>query len=53
MIDRDTGEVVELLQALIRNACVNDGTPESGFERRNSDMLEAYLGTTGLDVQRF
>ncbi len=48
-----TGETVQLLQAMIRNACVNDGTPESGFERRNSDTLEAYLGTTGLDVQRF
>ena len=48
-----TGETVELLQVMIRNQCVNDGTVESGFERRNSDTLEAFLGTTGLDVQRF
>ena len=48
-----TGETVELLQVMIRNECVNDGTAESGFERRNSDTLEAYLGTTGLHVQRF
>ncbi|RPI06069.1 MAG: M20/M25/M40 family metallo-hydrolase, partial [Actinobacteria bacterium] len=48
-----TGETVELLQAMIRNECVNDGTAESGFERRSSDTLEAFLGTTGLEVQRF
>ena len=33
------GEVAELLQAMIRNACVNDGTPESGpraAQRRRS-----------------
>ena len=44
---------VELLQALIRNRCVNDGTPESGEERRNADLLAAFLGTRGLDVERF
>ncbi len=41
---RLTGETVELLQALIRNACVNDGTPESGHEQRNSDLLDDALG---------
>ena len=46
-------QTVELLQALIRNACVNDGTAESGQEVRNADLLEAYLGSVGLDVQRF
>jgi len=46
-------QTVELLQALIRNACVNDGTAESGQEVRNADLLEAYLGSAGLDVQRF
>jgi hypothetical protein len=25
-----SGETVELLQQLIRNECVNDGTPDSG-----------------------
>ena len=42
-----TGETVELLQAMIRNECVNDGTAESGFERRNADTLEAFLGDDG------
>jgi acetylornithine deacetylase/succinyl-diaminopimelate desuccinylase-like protein len=48
-----TGEVVELLQQLIRNGCVNDGTPESGGESRNADLLAAYLGTAGMDVERY
>ena len=38
-----TGETVELLQTLIRNECVNDGTPESGFETRNADVLQTYV----------
>jgi acetylornithine deacetylase/succinyl-diaminopimelate desuccinylase-like protein len=38
-----TGRTVELLQALIRNGCVNDGTPSSGQEVRNADLLTAYL----------
>ena len=48
-----TGETTELLQALIRNACVNDGTPDSGEETRNSDLLTNFLEGTGLDVERF
>jgi acetylornithine deacetylase/succinyl-diaminopimelate desuccinylase-like protein len=48
-----TGETVELLQEMIRNRCVNDGTAESGFETRNADLLRSYLGSTGLDMQRF
>ncbi|MEY4173516.1 MAG: hypothetical protein RI900_681, partial [Actinomycetota bacterium] len=48
-----TGETTELLQALIRNACVNDGTPDSGDERRNADTLQAYLEGAGLDCERF
>ena len=39
-----TGETVELLQAMIRNRCVNDGTPESGYETRNADLLRSFLG---------
>jgi acetylornithine deacetylase/succinyl-diaminopimelate desuccinylase-like protein len=46
------GEVVELLQALIRNRCVNDGTPESGQEVRNADVLAQILEGAGLDVER-
>ena len=48
-----SGEVTELLQALIRNACVNDGRPESGEEVRNADTLRSYLGQAGMDVERF
>ena len=44
---------IELLQALIRNACVNDGTPQSGQEVRNADTLAAYLGTSGIETEVF
>ena len=46
MMDR-VGETGELLITLIRNACVNDGTPDSGQEVRSTDTLEAYLGSAG------
>ena len=46
-------EVTELLQGLIRNACVNDGTPESGQEVRNAELLADYLAGCGLEFQRF
>src|SRR5580658_3076201 len=45
------GEVAELLQQMIRNACVNDGTPESGHEQRNADVLRAVLDRPGLDLE--
>jgi acetylornithine deacetylase/succinyl-diaminopimelate desuccinylase-like protein len=48
-----TGEVTDLLQHLIRNACVNDGTAESGGEARNADLLSSYLEGSGLDLQRY
>src|ERR1700733_12015192 len=43
----------DLLVHLIRNACVNDGTPESGFESRSADVLAQYLGDSGLDLERY
>ena len=46
-------ESVDLLSQLIRNECVNDGTPESGFESRSVDLLAQYLGDTGLDLERY
>jgi acetylornithine deacetylase/succinyl-diaminopimelate desuccinylase-like protein len=52
-VDATTGEVTELLQQLIRNACVNDGTASSGQEVRSADLLHAYLDGAGLDVARF
>lgn len=51
--DRVRGEVTDLLRHLIRNACVNDGTPESGDESRSADVLEQYLGGAGLDTERY
>ena len=48
-----TAETIELLQTLIRNGCINDGTPSSGFEHRNADTLHAFLGGAGFDVERF
>jgi acetylornithine deacetylase/succinyl-diaminopimelate desuccinylase-like protein len=50
---RTTAEVTDLVQHLIRNACVNDGTVTSGGEARSVDVLESYLGTRGLDVERY
>ena len=40
--DRDdpSGEVTDLLQHLIRNACVNDGQRESGGETSSVDVLD-------------
>jgi acetylornithine deacetylase/succinyl-diaminopimelate desuccinylase-like protein len=46
------GPTTELLQTLIRNACVNDGTPESGHEFRSADVLEAYLEGDGVTIER-
>jgi acetylornithine deacetylase/succinyl-diaminopimelate desuccinylase-like protein len=46
-----TGQTVELLQQLIRNQCVNDGTVGSGHEVRTSDVLRTYLAGTGLDIE--
>lgn len=50
--ERRTHETVELLQAAIRNQCVNDGRAESGGEVRSSDLIEGYLEGVGLDFQR-
>ncbi len=48
-----TNQTVELLQTLIRNACVNEGTAESGYEVRNSDVLQTFLEGSGLDIETF
>jgi len=48
-----TSETVELLQTLIRNECVNDGTPESGGEVRNADVLQSVIEGPGVVVERF
>ena len=51
-VEGTTHQTVELLQQLIRNECVNDGTLESGHERRNADLLQTFLEGVGLDVER-
>jgi acetylornithine deacetylase/succinyl-diaminopimelate desuccinylase-like protein len=51
--DDPTVEATELLQDLIRNECVNDGTLESGGESRSVDLLNGYLAGSGLDVERY
>ncbi len=43
-------DVVELLQALIRNRCVNDGSPASGFEFRSVETLSDLL-TGGITFE--
>src|SRR5580704_13805691 len=47
------GEVAELLQQLIRNSCVNDGTETSGHEDRSAETIESMLGDKGLDVESY
>jgi len=49
--DTLTGETVELLQQMIRNQCVNDGTPESGHEERSSRLVRDELDGLGLDIE--
>jgi acetylornithine deacetylase/succinyl-diaminopimelate desuccinylase-like protein len=51
--DLPSEETRELLQALIRNRCVNDGSPTSGDEHRNAAVLEAYLLGRGVELQRY
>jgi acetylornithine deacetylase/succinyl-diaminopimelate desuccinylase-like protein len=52
-LDHLTNETVELLQTLIRNRCVNDGTESSGDEVRNADVLRQVIEGAGVDVERF
>ena len=52
-MDDNTNEVIDLLQHLIRNACVNDGTVESGHEMRSVDLLTSYLEGSGVDIERY
>ena len=51
MNDALTAQTVELLQQLIRNQCVNDGTVGSGHEVRTTDVLRTYLAGSGLDLE--
>jgi acetylornithine deacetylase/succinyl-diaminopimelate desuccinylase-like protein len=51
--DAMTAATVELLQQLIRNACVNDGTPLSGEEVRNADVLQSLVELPGVEIERY
>ncbi|HKY50639.1 MAG TPA: M20/M25/M40 family metallo-hydrolase [Candidatus Limnocylindria bacterium] len=46
-------DTTDLLQHLIRNACVNDGTPASGNEIRTVDTLASYLQAPGVEMKRY
>ena len=46
-------EVVDVLQSLIRNACVNDGSDDSGDESRSVDVLRALLDGPGCDLETY
>ena len=48
-----TADATDLLQRLIRNKCVNEGTPESGHEVRSVDLLEDYLRVPGIEMKRY
>ena len=48
-----TDRTVELLQVMIRNECVNDGTVDSGHESRNADALAAVVAGPSVDIERF
>jgi acetylornithine deacetylase/succinyl-diaminopimelate desuccinylase-like protein len=51
--DDATDEATDLLQHLIRNACVNDGDVASGQERRSVDLLRTYLEGSGVDLESY
>ena len=51
--DDPTAEVTEVLQAFIRNACVNDGSADSGEEVRSADLVTNYLQGSGLDLEYY
>ncbi|HEY5109994.1 MAG TPA: M20/M25/M40 family metallo-hydrolase, partial [Acidimicrobiales bacterium] len=46
-------EATDLLQHLIRNGCVNDGTPGSGQEERSADILQNYLEGSGVELETY
>ena len=46
-------ETTDLLQQLIKNECVNDGTPSSGHEIRSADTLASYLQAPGVEIKRY
>ena len=47
-----TAQTVALMRELIQNACVSDGSPDSGGEVRNAETIERFLDGSGLSIQR-
>ncbi|MFN8015946.1 MAG: M20/M25/M40 family metallo-hydrolase [Acidimicrobiia bacterium] len=43
----------ELVQQLIQNKCVNDGSVDSGFETRNAEVIETLFSGSKLEVAKF
>ncbi len=50
-IETLTNETVELMQQLIRNRCVNEGTPESGNEDVSARLLRDELDGLAVDIE--
>lgn len=46
----DAVGVAELLQQLIRNRCVSEGSPSTGNEVRNAEILHRVLAGPGVDT---
>ena len=46
-------ETVDLLQQMVRNACVNDGTDASGHEISNADLLRSGLEGSGCELESY
>ena len=53
LVTDPSATVTDLLQHLIRNACVNDGGADTGHEERSVDTLSAFLGTSGLECETY
>ena len=51
--DDRVGEATDLLQQLIRNRCVNDGTVTSGHEVRSVETLSSYLAGPGAELRTY
>ncbi|MBA3551478.1 MAG: M20/M25/M40 family metallo-hydrolase [Actinobacteria bacterium] len=49
----DPRRTVDLLRHLIRNACVNDGTRDSGGESRSVEVLRSFLEGSGADMETY
>jgi acetylornithine deacetylase/succinyl-diaminopimelate desuccinylase-like protein len=51
--DDPTAAATALVRSCIRNACVNDGSAESGHEERTADVIADLVEGPGLDVARY